>query len=151
MGERVESSYSYMGLHSLCPQVQNAQNAACTWPSASKRQNAQNAGPPAASKRQNAKTHGRGSLHKQFLQQKGCCRARVVEASLQHANTVPRPHILYHTLQSTALQQFYSLQPLRYTYPGTLRMSRVSAMPVMGGYEHSRVLHTHCGTLRGML
>ena len=40
---------------------------------------------------------------------------------LQHARIVPRPHILYNisttlynTLQSTALQHFYSLQPLQH-------------------------------------
>ena len=33
---------------------------------------------------------------------------------LQHPRIVSRPYILYNTLQSTALQQFYSLQPLQH-------------------------------------
>ena len=46
---------------------------------------------------------------------------------LQHPHCVPRPHILYNisttlynTLQSTALQQFYSLQPLQ--HPSDLKV-----------------------------
>ena len=46
---------------------------------------------------------------------------------LQHTHCVPRPHILYNisttlynTLQSTALQHFYSLQPLQHPSAKTL-------------------------------
>ena len=49
---------------------------------------------------------------------------------LQHPHIVPRPHILYNisttlynTLQSTALQHFYSLQPLQ--HPSALVALRV--------------------------
>ena len=46
----------------------------------------------------------------QFLQQKGCCRGLYSSHTLSHGPISSTT--LYNTLQSTALQQFYSLQPL---------------------------------------
>ena len=48
----------------------------------------------------------------QFLQQKGCCRGLYSSHTLSHGPISSTT--LYNTLQSTALQQFYSLQPLQH-------------------------------------
>ena len=48
----------------------------------------------------------------QFLQQKGCCRGLYSTHGVRHG--LISSTTLYNTLQSTALQQFYSLQPLQH-------------------------------------
>ena len=53
----------------------------------------------------------------QFLQQKGCCRGLYSSHTLSHGPISSTT--LYNTLQSTALQQFYSLQPLQHPSGGT--------------------------------
>ena len=58
----------------------------------------------------------------QFLQQKDCCRGLYSTHALSHG--LISSTTLYNTLQSTALQQFYSLQPLHHPSGSWKRQDR---------------------------